>query len=676
MAAGYTDAMQREQMGPYKLGSRLGRGGMGAVYEATDTSTGATVAVKLLAAHLADDSGLRKRFNSEIDTLKGLRHPGIVQLLAFGEEDEQPYFAMELVRGKSLEQLLRSGRRFTWQEAIAVALAVTRALKVAHDHGVIHRDLKPANLLVPGTPAADGSIAEGDFRLTDVKLADFGIARLFGATGHTAHGHIVGTAEYMAPEQASGKPLDHRADLYALGLVMFAMLAGRPPFQGKQVTDVIESQRREPPPRIAALVADVPPALDQLIDKLLAKDPAARPANALALGRLLSAIDAAAATNAASAITPAPEQPPQPKPATLADARPPAASVDLFAATQAHTPAPDAAKPASDSMLDDGIIWAQKPATGVDGGIAATQAFTGNRPHHTTQASVPGPGAQSAAQSVSPSSSTVVDRPARNRFTTVEELDKQARERAARDRNRQRFWQALTAVATVAAIGAGGYLLFKPLSADEIYKRIKQIQAQADTAGSEIDLRDARPSIELFLARHGADPRADEVKALEQSLDLDALEKRSRRRVLGNRVLSPIERDYRAAMDREAESPSACREALEALLALHASPATKPADASAAKTEDAELWFALVRRQIDRLEPLSAREQAEDAARTAAILEQADALATRAAALPDPAQREKALAERRTLLEGLIELYAKRPHAAKAVATAKERLAQ
>jgi serine/threonine-protein kinase len=662
--------MQREQMGPYKLGSRLGRGGMGAVYEATDTSTGATVAVKLLAAHLADDSGLRKRFNSEIDTLKGLRHPGIVQLLAFGEEDEQPYFAMELVRGKSLEQLLRSGRRFTWQEAIAVALAVTRALKVAHDHGVIHRDLKPANLLVPGTPAADGSIAEGDFRLTDVKLADFGIARLFGATGHTAHGHIVGTAEYMAPEQASGKPLDHRADLYALGLVMFAMLAGRPPFQGKQVTDVIESQRRERPPRIASLVADVPPALDQLIDKLLSKDPAARPANALALGRLLSAIDAAPG-EAPPAVTP----PPQEKP--LAPQA--AAEVDLFAATQPHTPAPaGAVDNFPDTMPDDGIIWAQKPTAGPAGDIAATQAFTGNRPHHTTQVSPAGTGPKSAEKSLSPSSSTVVDRPARNRFTTVEELDKQARERAARDRNRQRFWQAVTAVATVAAIGAGGYLLFKPLSADEIYERIKQIQAQADVAGSEIDLRDARPSIELFLTRHGADPRADEVKSLEQSLDLDALEKRSRRRVLGNRVLSPIERDYRAAMDREAESPSACREALEALLALHGSPATKPADAAAGanKTEDEELWLALVRRQIDRLEPLSAREQAEDAARTTAIFNQADALAARAAALPDPAQREKALAERRTLLEGLIELYAKRPHATKAVEAAKEKLAK
>lgn len=661
--------MQREQMGPYKLGSRLGRGGMGAVYEANDTNTGATVAVKLLAAHLADDAGLRKRFTSEIETLKGLRHPGIVQLLAFGEEDEQPYFAMELVRGRSLEQLLRSGRRFTWRETVAVALAVTRALKVAHDHGVIHRDLKPANLLVPGTAAADGAIAEGDFQIADVKLADFGIARLFGATGHTAHGHIVGTAEYMAPEQASGKPLDHRADLYALGLVMFAMLAGRPPFQGKQVTDVIESQRREQPPRIATLVADVPPALDQLIEKLLAKDPAARPANALALGRLLSAIDAAAASETAPAVTPAAERSVSPKPATLANARPPAAAaVDLFAATMPHTPAPHATnEPFPDTMPDDGIIWAQKPATGVDGGIPATQAFTGNRPHHTTQVSAAGAEPKSAEKSLSPSSSTVVDRPARNRFTTVEDLDKQARERAARDSTRQRIWQTLTAIATIAAIGAGGYLLFKPLTADELYSRIKQIQAQADVAGGEIDLRDARPSIELFLARHGDDPRAAELEAIEQSLDLDALEKRSRRRVLGNRVLAPIERDYRAAMDREPESPSACREALEALLALHAAPANAESD---------ELWLALVRRQIDRLEPLAAREQAEDAARTATILEQADALAARAAALPDPAQRDKALAERRSLLEGLIELYANRPHAAKAVAAAKEKLAK
>jgi serine/threonine-protein kinase len=244
--------MQPTQMGPYAFGARLGRGGMGAVYEATDTGTGTTVAVKVLSSHLADDSGLRKRFTAEIDTLKSLRHPGIVQLLAFGEEDGQPYFAMELVRGQSLEQILRSGRRFTWRETVIAALAIARALKVAHDHGIIHRDLKPANLLIAMPDAAvEGDAAAvdtlDDQALAAVKLAYFGIAKLFGAAGHTAHGSIVGTAEYMAPEQAAGKPVDHRVDLYALGLVMFAMLAGRPPFIGKQALEVIEKQRREPP---------------------------------------------------------------------------------------------------------------------------------------------------------------------------------------------------------------------------------------------------------------------------------------------------------------------------------------------------------------------------------------------------------------------------------------------
>jgi serine/threonine protein kinase len=272
--------MHATQLGPYVISTLLGRGGMGAVYEAVDQGNGRVVAVKTLATHLSDDPGLRKRFACEIETLLSLRHPCIVELLAFGEEDGQPYFAMELVRGRSLEQLLRSGRTYTWRETVDVALAITRALKSAHDHGVIHRDLKPANLLFPDEPWGDAT----------VKLADFGIARLFGSTGHTMSGMIVGTAEYMAPEQAAGAAVDHRVDLYALGLVMFAMLSGRPPFHGGQVTDVIKRQRSEPPPRIASRVADVPPELDDLIDRLLAKDPTKRPASALAVGRQLAVI--------------------------------------------------------------------------------------------------------------------------------------------------------------------------------------------------------------------------------------------------------------------------------------------------------------------------------------------------------------------------------------------------
>jgi serine/threonine protein kinase len=673
--------MQPEQMGPYKLGARLGRGGMGAVYEATDTGTGAAVAVKVLAAHLADDSSLRKRFESEIETLKSLRHPGIVQLLAFGEEDDQPYFAMELVRGKSLEQLLRAGRRFTWQETVAVGLAVARALKVAHDHGIIHRDIKPANLLIP-TAAVETPDGAGAAQLSEVKLADFGIARLFGASGHTAHGHIVGTAEYMAPEQAAGKPLDHRADLYALGLVMFAMLVGRPPFQSKQVTEVIDRQRREPAPRVATLAADVPPELDALIDKLLAKDPAARPANALALGRLLSAVDASQTPPPAAA---PPAAPPQPAAATAharsegktvagtetrsTESR--ASSIDHFAATRPHT-AP--ASPA-ESMPDGDIIWAQPAVTAPVDAVSATQPFTGNNPAFTTKLAAR-TAEPEGSQSGSAGSQTVVDRRDRNRFTTVAELDKAAREREERARTRQWLWQSLTAVLTIAALGGGGYLLFRSLSADELYARIKAIEVAAGADGGDTDLRDARPSIDLFLERHPDDPRAAEVRRIDESLDLDALEKRARRRVLGNRVPGPIERDYRAAMQREGESPSACRDALVALTTLHAPSVEKPAADSeeASPPDDERLWLALARRQIDRLAPLAAREEAEDGKRIAAAFAEADALSARAAALPDPAQREAVIAQRRTLLEGLIELYSDRPHAAQAVATAKQKL--
>jgi serine/threonine-protein kinase len=234
--------MEPSRLGPYTIRRRLGRGGMGTVYEAEDESSGAVVAVKTMAAHLDDDAGSRRRFLAEIEALKTLRHPGIVQLLAFGEENGRPYFAMELVRGRSLEDLLRSGRRFSWRETLDTAIEVARALKAAHDHGVVHRDLKPANLLFVDQPAPGPG----------VKLADFGIARLFGDAGQTQPGFIVGTAEYMAPEQAAGAAVDPRTDFYALGMVMFAMLTGGPAFQGGTALGIIDRQQREPPPRPSA----------------------------------------------------------------------------------------------------------------------------------------------------------------------------------------------------------------------------------------------------------------------------------------------------------------------------------------------------------------------------------------------------------------------------------------
>lgn len=607
--------MDPTQRGPYLIRSRLGRGGMGAVYEAEDTSTGRLVAVKTLSAHMGDDATLRRRFAVEIDTLKSLSHPGIVRLLAFGEEDGEPYYAMELVRGRTLEQVLRAGRRFSCAETIAIALEITRALKSAHDHGVIHRDLKPANLLVLDQPA-DG---------VTLKLADFGIARLFGDAGHTQAGTIIGTAEYMAPEQAAGGVVDQRADLYALGVVMFAMLAGRPPFQGGHVAEVIHRQRTERPPRVSSLVPNIVPELDELIDRLLAKDPAARPASALALGRLLSAIDA-------SRVPAAP---------------PAAAAIDHFAPTQELAAADQPNKP----------VVLNSAATGR---LVAADALTKPVPNERLTRADGG-----AQQATEPSGSgPAAERRLRNRFTTLEELHRASRSQAARAQRREWLVRGVAAAVIGGGVVVVGSMLARKPTADELYARIKAI---ADD--SEADLRDAGAAIDVFLERHGSDPRAAEVRNLDRTLELDALERRARRRPIGGRPLSPIERDYRAALERESESPAACATLLQALLTVHAQAADPGMPAA-----DHALWLALARRQLERLQPLVVREQAEDMARAKAALDQAAALA-KAATTADPAQRTVIQTRRHKLLQSIVDMYGERPHMADTVATTKQLLA-
>jgi serine/threonine protein kinase len=710
--------MEPQQLGPYRLTNRLGRGGMGAVYEAIDEQSGQPVAVKILASHLADDVGLRQRFEAEIATLKPLRAAGIVKLLAYGEDEGQPYFSMELVRGKSLEQLIRGGRPFSWQETVALASDIVRSLKVAHDHGIIHRDLKPANLLVADDPAAAGAA---------VKLADFGIAKLFGTAGYTAHGSIVGTAEYMAPEQAAGKPLDARADLYALGLVMFTMLTGKPPFRGTQLTEIISRQLREKPPRVGSLVPGLPAELDQLISQMLEKDPAKRPASALAVGRRLTAIadaDTTIVKQADHRLQPSgPDEPadvsvvvrPQVDPAAPtnmhrssqptdqvpASSPPPQAdtgSVDLLAATR------DATRAAAAAEKRDSHAEMDSPAETTDLPLPQTPELLPDNTAATTDLPTAGPAADAAAsnatqefttpESEQPSllpldkrptrqatgrnpvadathrdsaggaADTIVDRMPANRFVTVAELDRVSDEQAARSRVRQARLQLVVVLTTIALASCVGYLLLKPPTADELYATIAAT-AQA-TAG---DLRDVRWQIDRFLARFPEDSRHSEVAGLAQTIKLDALEKRARRRILGDRAVPAIERDYRSAMAREAESPSAAVAALEALGTLHPLPQEPMANqADGLSADDHALWLALAQRQLERLTPLAEKEQTEDRRRADALLAEADALTQKAASDPEAAAR------RRSLLESLIATYADRPHAANAVAAARQRL--
>ena len=262
--------MSKRMIGPFEVGDRIGVGGMGIVYEAIYTKNGAHVALKVLAPDVADSESLQRRFEREISILKKLQHPNIVRYYGGGKFGTQRFYAMELVEGGSVEQYLKKKQRLPWEEAVDIALQVAKALEHAHEAGVIHRDLKPANLMMTHEHV--------------IKLTDFGIARDTTATALTAAGKTVGTYAYMAPEQIRGKPpVDKKTDLYALGCVLFEMIAGETPFTSSNQGEMLMEHLQEDPPRITSLVPDCPIFLEDLIFRLLEKDPADRVYDALAL---------------------------------------------------------------------------------------------------------------------------------------------------------------------------------------------------------------------------------------------------------------------------------------------------------------------------------------------------------------------------------------------------------
>lgn len=267
--------MQLLELGPYQLKEVLGKGGMGTVYRGVNKDTGEEVAVKVLAPFYAHHDGFRERFAAEIRSLERLRHPCIVTLFGYGEESGTLFYVMEVVRGNSLHDELAAGRRFHWREVCQIGADICGALKQAHDHGIIHRDIKPANLLLD----------EHD----QVKLSDFGIAKLFGDTNITAGG-VLGTVDYMAPEQADGNQPTPRCDLYSMGAVLYALLAGHPPFRGKTVAEVLQKLRYDDPAPISRINSEVPQELESIIHQLLEKEPSDRIPTALALAKRLTSL--------------------------------------------------------------------------------------------------------------------------------------------------------------------------------------------------------------------------------------------------------------------------------------------------------------------------------------------------------------------------------------------------
>ncbi|MCC7111331.1 MAG: serine/threonine protein kinase [Deltaproteobacteria bacterium] len=253
-------------IGRYRVDGLLGRGAMGMVYLARDEAIERDVAIKTIHRELLerrDAESWVARFRAEVRAAGRCLHPNIVTVFEYGETDGVPYIVMECVEGRELRELIKAGERFSPANAASVLVQVLWALEHAHGQGVVHRDIKPANIIL----LADGQ----------VKVADFGIARLVhGDEPLDGRTIAMGTPGYMAPEQFCGLDVDERADLYAAGVVFFEMLAGDRPFHRREDRDLPQQVMHDAPPRLSRLKPQLPPQIDAVLDRALAKSPADR----------------------------------------------------------------------------------------------------------------------------------------------------------------------------------------------------------------------------------------------------------------------------------------------------------------------------------------------------------------------------------------------------------------
>jgi serine/threonine-protein kinase len=605
--------MQIERLGPYRIGRKLGKGGMGSVYEAVDDKTGQRVAVKALTPQLAMAEGFRERFQAEIESLKKLQHEGIVRLMGYGEDDGILFYSMELVDGPSLEQEILGGRRFDWNETLSIAVQVCRALKHAHDHGIVHRDIKPANLLM----APDER----------VKIADFGIARLFGSTQLTTAGGVLGTADYMSPEQADGRAVTERCDQYALGCVMFALLAGRPPFRAKTMPEMLQMQRFAEPEPVRRFAPNTPEQLDRLINQLLSKEPGDRFPNVLVLSRHMEAMQKALS-------------------------RPAKQDENTATASKTAKPSPNdgtAVFDADATLSPEDLSMTPSETTDSDVYNAPTIADDDAYQLHEPTRAAGGSG--SSAATLKPKTAPPATK---SRFTTVEEAERLARQQQAAR------WtvvvQLVLLLTTIGGLGWLGWKLTRPATADQLYQAIDEYVADKGDA----NLTPISSDIDEFLKRFPDDARAESVRGYAEELELQKLERKLklRNRLSGSATSAPVMEVFSQAFRLQNTDPAQAAAMLESLLKLY----PKAGGARSALTDDERSYLTLAERQLAKLRQVIDKRAAN----------QLPTLKERLAT----AQRfeQSAPAEAAEMYQALIDLYGDQAWASDVVDQARERL--
>jgi len=606
-----------ERLGPYLLQRPLGSGGMGTVYLGVDEATGERAAIKVLAPALGGDASFRDRFAGEIETLKKLKHPNIVQLLGFGEQDGQLFYAMEMVDGRSLQQELRGGRHFEWREVARIGVQICQALKHAHDRGVIHRDLKPANLLYTAEE--------------QVKLADFGIAKLYGMSQLTVAGGVIGTADYMSPEQGEGRAVTARSDLYSLGSVLYALLAGRPPFASRTAAEVIHRLRYEEPLPVRRVAPDTPEEFELIIGQLLDKDPAKRVATALAVANRLKAMEYGLSVETRDKhndhFALASDQ-------EYKLAGEPDDSHTMLAREETRFVTPDERALMHDP---DALEQHRSPTVAMSAGLPAA---------------APSPPPEPVTQSEPP---TAADDALSTHFTT---FDEEARRRAAAPTVPEEttpLWLKIAPLLVAGTLIAAVIWYFsRPWSADQLYQRIMDVAKEGETT----DLAKIDDEITEFLARFPSDTRTPEIRALHEELELYRLQRLFERRARlrgGSDSLAPLERAYVEATRLAATNPRAAMAKLEALLVVFSSGKLAESDQRCLK---------LAREQLDQLQAKNEAVASADLKEIQRRLDDADRIAAD--------DRERANAIRR----GILELYADKLWAEPAVARARAALKQ